>query len=100
MHVLDAPAATDYWVGFDLKYEYNFQDVVDKEVKTLLELKADYKKLSGVDLAGGSDGKKGGKGGKSSKGSEVKVEKQETKTNGPAEGADAGTGRDVKKITR
>lgn len=79
------------------------QDVVDPEIKTLLDLKAEYKNLTGVDLAGGSDGKKGGKdkkGGKAVSNGEKKEEKSETKKNAADEVTDGATGRDVKKITR
>lgn len=79
------------------------QDVVDPEVRTLLDLKAEYKNLTGVDLAGGSDGKKGGKdkkGGKAVSNGEKKEENPETKRDAAAEVTDGATGRDVKKITR
>lgn len=79
------------------------QDVVDPEVKTLLGLKAEYKNLTGVDLAGGSDAKKGGKdktGGKAVNNGEKKEEKSDTKKDATAEVTDGATGRDIKKITR
>lgn len=86
-----------------LKLQKSSKDVVDPEVKTLLDLKAEYKNLTGVDLAGGADGKKGGKdkkGGKAVSNGEKKEEKPETKKDAAAEVTDGATGRDVKKITR
>lgn len=65
------------------------QDAIDSEVKVLLDLKAEYKALTGEDLAGG--GKKGKK-------DKKKEEKKEEKPK-EAKGQD-GAGREVKKQTR
>ena len=89
------------------------QDEVDKEVKMLLALKAQYKSLTGDDLAGGGQGRKGGKGGKKGgaegdkkgggaeaggKKDKNKQQKQEKKVE---EGSGAGGGeREVKKVSR
>lgn len=73
-------------------------------MQKLLELKAKYKDLTGVDLAGGSkqDKKSGGgrgagekgKGGGQQKGAGGDAEK------GKKAATEADTGRDVKKVTR
>lgn len=65
------------------------KDAIDSEVKVLLDLKAEYKTLTGEDLAGG--GKKGKK-------DKKKEEKKEEKPK-EAKGQD-GAGREVKKQTR
>lgn len=71
-------------------------------MQKLLELKAKYKDLTGVDLAGGSKksgggkgaGEKGKGGGGQQKGAGGDAEK------GKKAATEADTGRDVKKVTR
>ena len=77
------------------------QDEVDAEVKVLLALKAQYKALTGEDLAGGGQGRKGGKGAKKAPEADKNKQqqpKQEKKQEEKTEGA-AGD-REVKKVTR
>ncbi|XP_013406588.1 bifunctional glutamate/proline--tRNA ligase isoform X2 [Lingula anatina] len=69
------------------------KDQVDEEVKVLLSLKAEYKQLTGEDVAGGGGGRKDKKGKKENKGGKAAEPKQQK----PAK-EDAG--REVKKVTR
>ena len=93
------------------------QDAVDAEVKALLALKAEYKELTGEELAGGGRG--GGKKEKKGDNKAAKENKPPQKQNKPPqkqnqapqkqnqapqkqnqEKGDDATGREVKKITR
>jgi hypothetical protein len=82
---------------------------VDSAVKKLLELKAQYKELTGVDIAGGNkrDKKSGGGGEKKSgggggggKGEDKKAAGAAAGDGGAAKKDGADSGREVKKITR
>ena len=75
----------------ELKTGGGAKEQIDAEVKVLLELKAQYKALTGEDL--GAQGRQKGKGGKENK-------KQEKKEAEKKENADAAANREVKKVTR
>ena len=68
----------------------SLQETVDKEVATLLALKAEYKTLTGVELSGGRQPK----GGKDKKDKAPQGQKKEHKP------AASDSGREVKKVTR
>ena len=79
---------------------FNFQDVVDTEVKALLALKAEYKTLTGQDFAPPGGGRKDKK--KDKKPEPAAQKKQEPaaqKKQEPAAKAEDGS-REVKKVTR
>lgn len=90
----------------DLKSKGGSKEEIDAEVKTLLSLKAQYKELTGEDLAGGGKGKKGGGGKKQEKAKQEDDNKQKQSKDAAAAAAAAkkdaadASGRDVKKVTR
>ena len=88
-------------IGFN-SIQFDFQAAIDAEVKELVSLKAQFKDLTGEDLAGGGRG--GKKGGKEDKKAAKEDKKQQKGSNKGASGEGAGQKedgkREVKKVTR